>query len=61
VGEYDLTGFKNIAKASETMFEVPKYYQVHNKNPKRSFRSKSAANRTIGDQSAEIESKNDLI
>jgi hypothetical protein len=28
VGEYDITGFKNIAKASETMFEVPKYYQI---------------------------------
>jgi hypothetical protein len=25
VGDYDLTNFKNFAKASETNFEMPKY------------------------------------
>ena len=28
VGDYDLTNFKSFAKASETTFEMPKYYKV---------------------------------
>lgn len=28
VGDYDLTNFKNFAKASETIFEIPKYRKL---------------------------------
>ena len=28
VGDYDLTNYKWYAKASETVFEMPKYYKV---------------------------------
>ena len=28
VGDYDLTNFKNFAKASETPFEIPKFTKL---------------------------------
>ena len=50
VGDYDLTGFKNFAKASETVFEIPKYSKVQSNRLNQHNRARSAVNRTI-DQS----------
>ena len=46
-GDYDLTNFKNFAKASETTFEMPKYSRVTTSPLNRSNRAQSAVNRTI--------------
>lgn len=48
VGDYNLTNFKNFAKASETVFEVPKYsIKQPQKRLNRNARARSAVNRTI--------------
>lgn len=47
VGDYDLTNFKNFAKVSETVFEIPKYKKASNRKLDRHSRAKSAINRTI--------------
>ena len=47
VGDYDLTNFKNFAKASETQFEMPKYSRIHGGKLDRRNRARSAVSRTI--------------
>lgn len=47
VGDYDLTGFKNFAKASETTFDLPKYLKLDQKRLVRHSRAKSAVSRTL--------------
>ena len=47
VGDYDLTNFKNFAKASETQFEMPKYSRLHGGKLERHNRARSAVSRTI--------------
>jgi hypothetical protein len=43
VGDYNLTGFKSYAKASETAFEMTvKYTTIQNSGEKRFGRAKSA-------------------
>ena len=47
VGDYDLTNYKNFAKASETTFEIPKYQKVAGGKLNSHNRARSAVNRTI--------------
>ena len=47
VGDYDLTNFKNFAKVSETIFEIPKFRKLAQRKLDRHGRAKSAVNRTI--------------
>ena len=47
VGDYDLTGFKSYAKASETTFVIPeKQTSISGSAEKRFARAKSAMHRT---------------
>ena len=61
VGDYDLTNYKNFAKASETIFEIPKYRKLAQRKLERHSRAKSAVNRTIDNiSSAALSSGNPM-